>query len=130
MIAPGGALERPAEEDAYAAPWMPFSQASPRPGIHPVSDLLRRACGGKDGAPVGARHFEPRGYVAGMVGARLDAEVEVGTDHGAEKFNRAFFHGGGRRAEPSGETAVETMLGAGSATIFVEQHGVGLREAD
>ena len=59
-----------------------------------------------------------------MVGARLDAKAEVGADHGAEKFDRAFFHGVRGGAVPSGEIAVEAMLGAGSVTAFVEQYRV------
>ena len=59
-----------------------------------------------------------------MVGSWLNTEVEVGANHGAEKLDRAFFHGVGGRAEPSGQIAVEAMLGAGSVTAFVEQHRV------
>ncbi len=55
---------------------------------------------------------------------RIDAEVEVGADHGAQEFDRAFLHRVGGRAEPSGEIAVEAMLGARSVTAFVEQHCV------
>ena len=94
------------------------------PGVHPVGDLLCLARRGEDGALVGAQHFEPGGDVAGVVGSWLNTEVEVGADHGAEKLDRAFFHGVGGRAEPSGEIAVEAILGAGSVAAFVEQHGV------
>ena len=76
--------------------------------------------------------LQPGGDVAGVVGSWLNTEVEVGADHGAEKLDRAFFHGVGGRAEPSGEITVEAMPGAGGVPAFVEKHGVigcGIAEA-
>lgn len=65
-----------------------------------------------------------RSAVARVVGARPDAGVEIGADHGAQKFDRAFLHGVGGGAKPSGEIAVEVMLDAESVIAFVEQHSV------
>lgn len=44
-----------------------------------------------------------------MIGPRLDVQIEVGADHGAEQLNGAFLHRIGGRAEPSGEIAIEAM---------------------
>ena len=52
------------------------------------------------------------------------SEVDVGADHGAEQLDGAFLHGIGDRAEPSGEIAIEAMLGTGSVTALVEQNSV------
>ena len=47
----------------------------PRLGLTGM-DLLRLGCGGEDRALVGAKHLEPGGDIAGVVGPRLDAYAE------------------------------------------------------
>ncbi len=59
-----------------------------------------------------------------MVGARLDAEVEIGADHRAQELDCAFLHGVSGRTESSGKGAVEAMLCSGSVTTLMEEHGV------
>lgn len=87
-------------------------------GVHPIGDLLRLTRGSEDGARVRAEDLKPGIDIDGVVGSRLDSEVEVGADHGAEQFDGAFLHGIGSRAGPSGEIAIEAMLGAGSVPLM------------
>jgi hypothetical protein len=48
----------PRSEGLCGAPVVAFMGAAALPGVHPVRDLLRLACGREDGSLVGAQHLE------------------------------------------------------------------------